>query len=59
MSSIRLAGLRLVLKNATLFDEYNINHDFDPDQGNEQYDYMLHNLDLVEDVVVEAVDGPN
>lgn len=58
-TQIGAVAFRTVLGNATLFDEYNINHVYNPDQGHEQYDYMLHNLDLVEDVVVEAVDGPN
>lgn len=49
---------RTVPKNATLFLN-NVNYEFDPDQEYEQYDYMMDNLDLEEDVVVEAVDGPN
>jgi hypothetical protein len=50
---------KTVPKNATLFNQHNLNHVPDPDQGDEQYDYMLANLDLVEDPVVEAVSGWN
>jgi hypothetical protein len=48
-----------VPKNATLFFEHNINHVVDPGQGVDQYEYMMDNLELEEDVVLEAIEGPN
>lgn len=41
--------------NETLFAEYNDLHVPDTEQGLEQYDYMMHNLYLEEDVVVGKV----
>lgn len=50
---------RTVPKNATLFFEHNINHIVDHDQGLDQYEYMMDNLGMEEDVVMEAIEGPN
>ncbi|KAL2357427.1 hypothetical protein BJ546DRAFT_1058010 [Cryomyces antarcticus] len=49
---------RTVRRNETLYDEHNRNHEYSEDQGYEQYDYMMDNLELAEDVVVAIVDGP-
>lgn len=48
-------AVRVKRLNETLFAEYNDLHVTDPEQGLEQYDYMMHNLYLEEDVVVGAV----
>lgn len=50
---------RTVPKNATLFFEHNANHIVDHDQGLDQYEYMMDNLGMEEDVVMEAIEGPN
>lgn len=48
-------AVRVKRLNETLFAEYNDLHVLDPEQGLEQYDYMMHNLYLEEDVVVGSV----
>lgn len=48
-------AVRVKRYNETLYAEYNEMHILDPEQGLEQYDYMMPNLYLEEDVVVEKV----
>lgn len=48
-------AVRVKRVNETLFAEYNDLHVPDPEQGLEQYDYMMHNLYLEEDIVVGKV----
>lgn len=48
-------AVRVKRINETLFAEYNDLHVRDPEQGLEQYDYMMHNLYLEEDIVVGKV----
>lgn len=48
-------AVRVKRLNETLFAEYNDLHVPDPEQGLEQYDYMMHNLYLEEDIVVRRI----
>lgn len=48
-------AVRVKRINETLFAEYNDLHVPDPEQGLDQYDYMMHNLYLEEDIVVGSV----
>lgn len=48
-------ALRVKPWNNTLFEEYNEMHVPDEEQGLEQYDYMMHNLYLEEDIVVGKI----
>jgi len=48
-------GYKTVPRNATLFEQHNMDHVPDPEMGDEQYDYMMDNLDLLETSVVREV----
>lgn len=42
-------------RNATLFELQARSHEFDPDDEDDEYDYMLENLEVRDDVIVERI----